>query len=90
VSVIRSAELYSPIGDRSSRYRGKLTSSILACKQSRKACPRNRTGQRCSIFFEDYALDTDRRELVKADRPIAVQPRVFDVLAFLIANPIGS
>ena len=31
--------------------------------------------------FEDYALDTDRRELLKEDRPIAVQPQVFDVLA---------
>src|SRR5271169_3048995 len=37
-------------------------------------------------LFVDYALDTDRRELLKADRPIAVQPQVFDVLAFLIAN----
>ena len=37
-------------------------------------------------LFEDYALDADRRELLKADRPIAVQPQVFDVLAFLIAN----
>jgi DNA-binding winged helix-turn-helix (wHTH) protein len=37
-------------------------------------------------IFEDYALDTDRRELLKADRPIAVQPQVFDLLAFLIAN----
>jgi DNA-binding winged helix-turn-helix (wHTH) protein len=38
-------------------------------------------------LFENYALDTDRRELMRADRPIAVQPQVFDVLAFLIANP---
>jgi len=37
-------------------------------------------------LFEDYALDTDRRELVKADRSIAVQPPVFDMLAFFIAN----
>jgi TolB-like protein len=37
-------------------------------------------------LFEAYALDNDRRELVKADRPIAVQPQVFDLLAFLIAN----
>ena len=37
-------------------------------------------------LFEDYALDTDRRELVKADRSIAVRPPVFDVLALLIAN----
>ena len=37
-------------------------------------------------LFEEYALDADRRELLKAHRPIAVQPQVFDVLAFLIAN----
>ena len=37
-------------------------------------------------LFEDYALDTDRRELVKADRSIAVRPPAFDVLALLIAN----
>jgi TolB-like protein/Tfp pilus assembly protein PilF len=37
-------------------------------------------------LFEDYALDTDRRDLLRADRPIAVQPQVFDVLAFLIVN----
>ena len=36
--------------------------------------------------FDDYALDTDRRELVKADRSIAVRPPLFDVLALLIAN----
>jgi TolB-like protein/DNA-binding winged helix-turn-helix (wHTH) protein len=35
--------------------------------------------------FEDFALDTDRRELRKGDRPVAVQPQVFDVLAYLIA-----
>ncbi len=38
------------------------------------------------FLFEDYALDTDRRELMRADRPIALQPQVFDVLAFLISN----
>jgi TolB-like protein len=37
-------------------------------------------------LFEDYGLDTDRRELKKADRPVAVQPQVFDLLAFLIAH----
>jgi TolB-like protein len=38
------------------------------------------------FLFEDYALDTDRRELLRADRPIALQPQVFDILAFLIRN----
>jgi DNA-binding winged helix-turn-helix (wHTH) protein len=37
-------------------------------------------------LFENYALDTDRRDLLKGDRSVAVQPQVFDVLAFLIAN----
>jgi DNA-binding winged helix-turn-helix (wHTH) protein len=37
-------------------------------------------------LFEDYTLDADRRELLKAHRPVAVQPQVFDLLAFLIAN----
>ena len=37
-------------------------------------------------LFEDYALDADRRELLKADRPIAVQPQVFDLLEYLIRN----
>ncbi len=36
--------------------------------------------------FEEYVLDTDRRELRKEGWPIAVQPQVFDLLAFLIAN----
>jgi TolB-like protein/Tfp pilus assembly protein PilF len=46
-----------------------------------------RAGKAAVLYlFEDYALDTDRRELMKADRPIAVQPQVFDVLVFLIAN----
>jgi DNA-binding winged helix-turn-helix (wHTH) protein len=37
-------------------------------------------------LFKNDALDTDRREIMRANRPIAVQPQVFDVLAFLIAN----
>jgi TolB-like protein/Tfp pilus assembly protein PilF len=37
-------------------------------------------------LFDDCALDTDRRELVRAGAPVALQPQVFDVLAFLIAN----
>jgi TolB-like protein len=36
--------------------------------------------------FEDFALDTSRRELLRRGQPIAVQPQVFDVLAYLIAH----
>jgi formylglycine-generating enzyme required for sulfatase activity/DNA-binding winged helix-turn-helix (wHTH) protein len=34
--------------------------------------------------FGDYALDTDRRELRRADALIAIQPQVFDLLEYLI------
>ena len=34
--------------------------------------------------FGGYALDTDRRELRRADTLVAVQPQVFDLLEFLI------
>lgn len=36
--------------------------------------------------FEDYALDTDLRELRLASNPIAVEPQVFDLLLFLVRN----
>ncbi|MDA9391661.1 adenylate cyclase 3 [Bradyrhizobium sp. CCBAU 45394] len=37
-------------------------------------------------FFEDYALDTDRRELYRATDLIVVPPQVFDLLDYLIRN----
>jgi TolB-like protein len=37
-------------------------------------------------LFEDYALDTDRRELHRATNVIAVAPQVLDLLDFLIRN----
>jgi TolB-like protein/Tfp pilus assembly protein PilF len=36
--------------------------------------------------FEDFELDASRRELRQRGSVIAVQPQVFDLLAFLIAN----
>jgi TolB-like protein len=38
------------------------------------------------FLFEDCALDSDRRELYRASRPVAVEPQVFDLLEFLIRN----
>jgi DNA-binding winged helix-turn-helix (wHTH) protein len=35
-------------------------------------------------FFDEYVLDTDRRELRRGDRLISVEPKVFDLLAYLI------
>lgn len=37
-------------------------------------------------LFEDYAFDTDRRELHRGSDVVAVAPKVFDLLAFLIRN----
>ena len=37
-------------------------------------------------LFEDYALDTDLRELRRGADLVAVEPQVFDVLAYLIRN----
>jgi TolB-like protein/TolA-binding protein len=37
-------------------------------------------------LFEDYALDTDRRELRRGADVISVAPQVFDLLVFLIRN----
>jgi adenylate cyclase len=37
-------------------------------------------------FFDDYALDTDRRELRRGGRLLSVEPKVFDLLAYLIGS----
>ena len=38
------------------------------------------------VAFENFTLDTDRRELCRNGEAITVEPQVFDVLAFLVAN----
>jgi DNA-binding winged helix-turn-helix (wHTH) protein len=37
-------------------------------------------------LFEDYGLDTDRRELYRATSLILVEPKVFDLLVYVIRN----
>ena len=37
-------------------------------------------------LFEDYALDTERRELRRSQALVAIEPKVFDLLAFVIEN----
>ena len=37
-------------------------------------------------FFEDFALDTDRRELRRDATLLSMEPQVFDLLAFLVVN----
>jgi DNA-binding winged helix-turn-helix (wHTH) protein len=41
---------------------------------------------RLIYFFENYALDIDRRELRRGAEVVAVEPQVFDVLAYLISH----
>ena len=36
--------------------------------------------------FEDFALDTERRELRRGDAAVAVEPKVFDLLAYVVEN----
>ena len=36
--------------------------------------------------FENYLLDSDRRELRRGDALVSVEPQVFDVLEYLIRN----
>ena len=38
------------------------------------------------LVFEDYALDSDRRELTRGAEPISIGPQVFDLLAYLLHN----
>jgi DNA-binding winged helix-turn-helix (wHTH) protein len=37
-------------------------------------------------FFANHVLDTERRELCRGSRPIAVEPQVFDLLVHLVQN----
>src|SRR5262245_52229606 len=37
-------------------------------------------------LFENYALDTDRRELHRATDAVSLTPQAFDVLLYLIRN----
>src|SRR5688572_12231823 len=36
--------------------------------------------------FGDYAIDTDRRELMRGGTLVAIEPQVFDLLVYLIEN----
>ena len=43
-------------------------------------------GRKLLYLFEDYGLDTDRRELYRGANLISVEPKVFDLLAYMIRN----
>src|SRR6516164_6272607 len=39
------------------------------------------------LKFDDYVLDVARREIWRGSEPVAVEPQVFDLLAYLMQNP---
>jgi predicted ATPase/DNA-binding winged helix-turn-helix (wHTH) protein len=43
-------------------------------------------GAQVVYFFEGFALDTDRRELRRAGSIVVLQPKVFDLLEYLVAS----
>src|SRR5215475_8191448 len=45
-----------------------------------------RAGRNLLYFFENYSLDTERRELRRGAEAISLQPQVFDLLEYLIRN----
>ncbi len=38
------------------------------------------------FVFEDYVLDLDRRQLTRGSEEIAIGPKVFDLLVYLVKN----
>src|SRR5262245_25794466 len=61
-------------------HRGGLDNCLRTASQSRfKAAA-------MQFLFADYVLDTDLRELHRGAEPIAVEPQVFDLLAYLVQN----
>src|SRR5438105_244120 len=43
-------------------------------------------GFEVSLRFEDFSLDLDRRELRRGGKLLGLEPKVFDLLAFLVQN----
>ena len=50
------------------------------------SCARGDGAPKCSIVFGDYALDPDRRELTRHAEAVAIGPKVFDLLLYLVQN----
>ena len=48
--------------------------------------PSPSVGTKLLYSFDDYGLDTDRRELYRGTSQISVEPKVFDLLAYVIRN----
>src|SRR6202045_4952228 len=56
------------------------------CRSALRRSGANPRGGTVRYFFENYALDTDRRELQRGTGVVPTTPQVFDLLDYLIRN----
>jgi len=59
---------------------------IFLCQRCARLRPHASRSGDLLYLFEDYALDTERRELRRGHTLVAIEPKVFDLLAFVIEN----
>src|SRR5207302_1394725 len=62
-----------------------LPAAYSSCSRGASEAPPRRNGN-LRYLFEDYALNTDRRELHRGADIVSVAPQVFDLLDYLIRN----
>src|SRR5262249_55225178 len=63
-----------------------LTAVLLLRHLGRVGCRMCASERRMRYLFEDYALDTARRELRRGPVLVPLEPKVFDLLVYLIDN----
>ena len=59
---------------------------FLRCQSYNSDCSIDDRSSPLRYLFEDYALDTDRRELQRAGSLLPLEPQVFDLLAYLVRH----
>jgi DNA-binding winged helix-turn-helix (wHTH) protein len=61
----------------------------MSCSPRAAACatfPDGRRGLSLRYLFEEFVLDTDRRELYRGTDDLPVAPQVFDLLEYLVRH----
>jgi TolB-like protein/Tfp pilus assembly protein PilF len=56
---------------------------LIICREASRS---GLQGADVKYLFDNQILDTDRRELTRGSRPVAVEPQVFDLLVHLVEN----
>jgi TolB-like protein/tetratricopeptide (TPR) repeat protein len=56
------------------------------CGAMRQPAKRNAETAKLRYFFDSYVIDLNRRELCRGTQAIAVEPKVFDLLEYVIRN----